>query len=86
MQTLVLSAGYEPVARISWQRAVTLIFQNKVEVIEEYEDRTVRSVTFEIKMPSVVRFLRALRRRCKGVKLSRENVFVRDRDVDGRHG
>ena len=78
METLVLSAAYEPVARISWQRAVTLIWQNKVEVIEEYADKTIRSITFELKMPSVVRFLRALRARRKGVKLSRENVYVRD--------
>src|SRR5262249_45041146 len=49
-----------------------------VEVVEEYQDRTIRSVTFEIKMPSVVRFLRALRGRKKGVKFSRENVYTRD--------
>jgi 5-methylcytosine-specific restriction endonuclease McrA len=78
VETLALSAGYEPLARIPWQRAVTLLFQGKVEVIEEYQDRSIRSVTFEIRMPSVVRFLRALRNRRRAVKFSRENVYARD--------
>ena len=38
MDTLVLNATYQPVARIPWQRAVTLLFLGKVEVLEEYED------------------------------------------------
>jgi 5-methylcytosine-specific restriction endonuclease McrA len=78
METLVLSPGYEPVARVHWQRAVTLLFMGKVEVIEEYEDKDIKSVTFSIKMPSVVRFLRAIRSRRKAIKFSRENVYARD--------
>lgn len=79
METLVLSATYEPVARVPWQRAITLLFAGKVEVVEEYEDRTVRSVTFELKMPSVVRHLRALAGRRRAIRFSRENVYSRDR-------
>ena len=81
METLVLTASYEPVARVSWKRAVTLLFDGKVEVIEEYEDRLIRSVTFELKMPSVIRFIRAVRWRRRVPKFSRENVYARD---DGR--
>ena len=65
METLVLNASYQPVARITWQRAITLLFLGKVEVVEAYEDKTIRSVTFEVKMPSVVRFLRMLKRRMR---------------------
>jgi 5-methylcytosine-specific restriction endonuclease McrA len=78
METLVLTASYEPVARVSWRRAVSLLFDVKVEVIEEYEDRLIRSVTFAIKMPSVIRFLRAVRAHRKLPKFSRENVYARD--------
>ena len=78
MQTLVLNATWQPVARIPWQRAITLLFLGKVEVVEEYEDKTIRSVTFEVKMPSVVRFLRMLKRRKPVIRFSRENVFARD--------
>jgi 5-methylcytosine-specific restriction endonuclease McrA len=55
-----------------------LLFLKKVELVEEYEDREIRSVTFAIKMPSVVRFIRALRHRKKVVKFSRENTYARD--------
>jgi 5-methylcytosine-specific restriction endonuclease McrA len=78
VETLVLNPGYEPVARVPWQRAVTLLFLGKVEVVEEYEDREIRSVTFVFKMPSVVPLLRALRGARKAIKFSRENVYARD--------
>lgn len=78
MDTLVLSAWYEPVARISWQRAITLLFAGKVEVVDEYQDREIRSTHISLKMPAVVRFLRALRSRKRGVRFSRENVYLRD--------
>lgn len=78
METLVLSAAYEPVARVSWQRAITLLWERKVEVVEEYEDKIVHSVTYELKVPSVIRFLRAIRGRKRAVKFSRENVYMRD--------
>lgn len=79
MDTLVLSHAYEPVARVGWQRAITLLFEGKVEVIEEYEDRIVRSVTVEFKVPSVIRFLNRIRNRTPKVKFSRENVYTRDK-------
>lgn len=78
METLVLNATWQPVARIPWQRAITLLFLGKVELVEEYEDKTIRSVTFEVKMPSVVRFLRVLKRRKPIIRFSRENVYARD--------
>ena len=78
METLVLNARWQPVARIPWQRAITLLFLGKVQVVEEYEDKTIRSVTFEVKMPSVVRFLRMLKHRKPVIRFSRENVFARD--------
>ena len=76
MQTLVLDQGYQPHPVVSWQRAVTMLFDGKVEVVEEYGE-DIRSVTITIKMPAVVRLLRAVRsRRC--VKFSRMNVATRD--------
>ena len=78
METLVLNLSYQPVCRVPWQRAITLLFSGKVEVVEEYEDKTIRSVTFEIRMPSVVRFLKLLKRVKPQVRFSRENVYARD--------
>lgn len=78
METLVLSQSYEPVARITWQRAITLIWEGKVEVVEEYEDWKVRSCTLEFKVPSVIRFLKKVFGKKRAVKFSRENVYARD--------
>src|SRR5262249_46791938 len=71
--------AYEPVDRISWQRAIALWWADKVEILEEYEDRHIRSVTFAMRMPSVVRFLNAFRNKKRSVKFSRENVYTRDK-------
>lgn len=78
-ETLVLDVGYQPIDRISWERAFTLLFQGKVEIVEEYEDRTVRSATMEWKVPAVVRFLKYMGGRKKAIKFSRENVYTRDK-------
>src|SRR6476469_843141 len=76
-QTLLLNQGFEPIKVISWQRAITLLFLGKVEVIEEY-DHGVRSVNLIIKIPAVVRLLRAFRRHARPVKFSRVNIYARD--------
>lgn len=75
--TLMLDQGYAPVKVIPWQRAMQLLFLGKVEVIEEY-DREVRSTYLVMKIPAVVRLLRAFRRHKKPVKFSRVNIYGRD--------
>jgi 5-methylcytosine-specific restriction endonuclease McrA len=79
METLVLTPSYEPLARVGWQRALLLLWQGKVEVVEEYEDKLIRSVTLELRMPSVIRYLRMTKRGVPGLKFSRDNVYLRDR-------
>ncbi len=78
MDTLVLDVGYTPVARVCWTRAITLWWAGKVEVVEQYEDWTVRSVTVELQVPAVVRFVKGMRPRKQRVRFSRETVFARD--------
>lgn len=77
-QVLLLNITYEPLKIINWKKAVTLLFLGKVEVIEEYSE-TIRSVTFAIRLPSVVRLLRMVRRPKGGVRFSRQNIYARDR-------
>jgi 5-methylcytosine-specific restriction endonuclease McrA len=78
-QTLLLNATYEPLKVVHWQKAVTLWFQGKVEVISVY-DREVRSVSVAIKLPSVIRLLRHIKvkRRFDYVPFSRANIYARD--------
>lgn len=75
--TLLLNSTYEPLKVITWQRAVTLMWLGKVEVVRTY-DRDVRSVTVRLRMPAVVRLLRFVRRRAPAVSFSRRNLFARD--------
>jgi 5-methylcytosine-specific restriction endonuclease McrA len=76
-RTLLLSQAYEPITVISWQRAVTLLSLGKVEVLEEY-NLSIRTQTVVVKMPAVVRLLRAFRRYRRPVKFSRVNIYARD--------
>jgi 5-methylcytosine-specific restriction endonuclease McrA len=80
MDTLVLSAAYEPINQISWQDAVVAVLGGRpVEVLEVYEDREVRSVTFSMKIPAVIRYLVGKVGKRRGVRFSRENVYTRDK-------
>jgi 5-methylcytosine-specific restriction endonuclease McrA len=78
-QTLVLNATYEPLRIVSWQKAITMLFQGKVEVIAVY-DREIRGVTVRVRLPSVLRLLRHVRmkRSFAEVPFSRANVYARD--------
>lgn len=76
---LLLNQSYEPISVINWQKALTLLFLDKVEVIKEYDDKNIRSRYLVLKMPAVVRLLRAFRRPRKRVKFNKTNVLARDR-------
>ena len=78
-QTLLLNATYEPLRVVHWQKAITLWCQGKVEIVAVY-DREVRSVSFSIKLPSVIRLLRRIRirRTVEYVPFSRANIYARD--------
>ena len=74
---LLLNTSFEPLKVISWQRAVSLFFTGKVEVVEEY-DHKIRSVSLIIKAPAVVRLLRFVRIGRKSPPLCRSNILARD--------
>jgi len=78
-QTLLLNATYEPLRVVHWQKAITLWFQGKVEIVAHH-DREVRSVSFSMKLPSVIRLLRRIRvrRNVEYVPFSRANIYARD--------
>lgn len=79
---LVLNASFEPLHIVPWQRAIQLLFQGKVEVIEESEQE-IRTVRFTIKVPAVLRLINyvPLARKKNIVRFSRANIFLRDNHV-----
>jgi 5-methylcytosine-specific restriction endonuclease McrA len=76
-RTLLLNATFEPLAIVSWRKAVTLLFLEKVEVVKEY-DREIRSVSLRMKLPAVVRLLCFVRNNRLTARFSRRNIFLRD--------
>jgi len=77
-QVLLLNISYEPLKVINWKKAINMLCLGKVEVIEEY-NQEVHSVSFKIKIPSVVRLLNIVKRDKSPVKFSRQNIYARDR-------
>jgi 5-methylcytosine-specific restriction endonuclease McrA len=78
VETLVLNVGYQPIARVPWERAILWYLDRVVEIVDEYPDRYIRTPSWSVKMPSIVRHLRATPRK-KAIKFSRHNVYARDR-------
>lgn len=78
---LVLNASFEPLHIVSWQRALQLLFQGKVEVVEE-STHEVRTVRFTIRVPAVLRLLSyvPINKKKHIVRFSRANIFVRDQN------
>lgn len=79
MDTLVISATYEPMYRVGWQRAMTLWAAGRVEVIDTYVKRAVRTVGQRFALPSIIRFKTGGAPYRGGVRFSRENVYKRDK-------
>ncbi len=76
-RTLLLDSGCRPLRTLSWQRALTLDLQDRVDVLEYY-DEVARTTSTAFQLPAVIRlrqYLRFLRFR---VAFSRRNVFLRD--------
>lgn len=78
-RTLLLNQGYEPLGAISWQRAVCMLTMGKCELVEEYDDEFVRSVSIVLKLPAVIRLVNSFRRTKQRVRYRKQNVFARDR-------
>jgi 5-methylcytosine-specific restriction endonuclease McrA len=75
--TLLLDATYEPLQLISWQKAMTLLFLRKVEVLAHYEQH-IHGGERSLAQPAVVRLNRRVPWRKSGVRFSRRHVFQRD--------
>lgn len=78
--TLLLNATYEPLRVVPWKKAITLMWQGKVEVLESY-DTHIRGISISIRLPAVIRLLKLvkLKESHHAVKFSRANIFARDK-------
>ena len=79
---LVLNADYRPLSYYplslwSWQDSIKSVFLDRVSIVNYY-DRTVRSPSFSMKLPSVIA-LKSFIRPQSNPNFTRFNVFLRDK-------
>lgn len=77
MKVLTLSPSYEPLGVVDWEKAITLFYSGKVNVLSEY-DKAIHSPSVKIKIPSVVVFKNGKHAKQNSVRFSRKNVWIRD--------
>ncbi len=79
MRTLVLNAGYEPLAVVSFKRALALVMNQKATVVEVDSDNPVWGISTVFDRPSVILLSRYVRiPRGRAVPVSRRGVLRRD--------
>lgn len=75
---LVLNQDYSPIGTCNVQRAITLVFLRKADLISDHPDRKLRSSDEAYEWPSVIRLKRYVHLPYRSVILSRKNVLRRD--------
>lgn len=96
-RVLVLNADAQPlsilpISTLDWQEAVKVYFLGRVTILENYDDRVIRSPSFEMQIPSII-ILNDYVKISKAVRFSRYNLFLRDsfkcqyceKNFDGMH-
>jgi len=79
MRTLVLNAGYEPLAVVSFKRAIVLVLDGKASIIASDDDHPVLSASGRWERPSVILLRRYVRiPNGRAVPVSRRGVLRRD--------
>jgi 5-methylcytosine-specific restriction endonuclease McrA len=75
---LVLNQNYEPLNVCNARRAFVLVDRGKAEVLEHNEG-VMRSAFHTFPLPSVIRLIYMIRRPRPQMRLTRREIFVRDR-------
>lgn len=76
---LILSDGYLPLRRVSWQEAICDVLAGRAEVLEVYAGRYIHTVSETIPMPSVIRFVKKVYAFfSRAIRRNRRNLWLRD--------
>ena len=75
---LVLNQSYEPLTVCRARRAVVLIFQGKAEMLENGVG-AILTISTTVELPSVIRLARMVKRPRRLRKMTRYEIFNRDR-------
>lgn len=75
---LLLNQNYEPLTVLKLKRAVTLFLLGKVDLIENNDNKYLRSINIKIPMPSVLRLKYYVQIKRKEIPLNKKNILKRD--------
>lgn len=75
---LVLNKDYQPLSVCSVHRSVKLLFLDKAEMLHDYPERKIRTVSDDYSYPSVIRLRRYIHIPYNKIVLSRRNIMKRD--------
>lgn len=81
-KVLLLDSTWSPVTIISWEEAIKMVFLEKAEMIEEYSDQKIKTVSMEYPAPSVVR-VNWRNSHVTNIPCSSANIFYRDKYTCG---
>ena len=76
-KTLLLNSTYEPLFTVTWQKAMVLVYKDKVNILKTY-DEGVMTTNGIYPKPSVVILKRYVRWHRKTIRFCKDNVFGRD--------
>lgn len=79
MRTLVLNAGFEPLAVISFRRALMLVLNNKATVIKADTEHPIQGAKFSFDRPTVIALTRYVKvPYARRVPVTRRGILRRD--------
>ncbi|GAA4447860.1 HNH endonuclease [Ravibacter arvi] len=80
-KVLVLNQDYSAFNICSVPKAFLLVYLNKAELVTQAEDQFLRSISQCYFYPVVIRLHKYVHRPYKGVVMTRQNIFKRDRST-----
>lgn len=80
--TLILNAdaqpmGFVPLSTLKWQDSIKLMYQERVDVIAEYENWVVSSPSVTLRVPAIM-LMHEYKNVARGLKFSGKNIKLRD--------
>ncbi len=79
MRTLVLNAGYEPLAVVTFRRALVMVMADKATIVLQDDDSPIRSSHGQLPRPTVIVLKRYVRRPYRDMlHVTRRGVLRRD--------
>ena len=77
-KVLILNQDFRALTICSVQRAFLLTYLKKSELIKNFDNQFLRTVTRSYPVPSIIRLYRYVNLPYRGVMLSRQNIYRRD--------